>query len=85
MTLRAGFAEADITPPIGSLKAGWIVRIVSDRVLDPLHVRAAVVQSGPDGVGIVSLDTLSIRWTQVTDIRGRIESQYRFPAWFKRG
>ena len=80
MTLRAGFAEGDITPPIGSLKAGWIVRIVSDRVLDPLRVRVAVVQSGPDGVGIVSLDTLSIRWTEVTDIRGRIESQYGFPG-----
>ncbi len=80
MALKAGFAEADITPPVGSLKAGWIVRIVSDRVLDPLHTRVAVIQSGPDGVGIVGLDTLSIRWTQVADIRRRIESRYGFPG-----
>ena len=80
MTLKAGFAEADITPPIGCLKAGWIVRIVSDRVLDPLHARAAVIRSGPDGVGIISLDTLSIRWTQVADIRRRIESRFGFPG-----
>lgn len=78
MTLRAGFAEIDITPPVGTHKIGWLKDIVSDRVMDPLYARAAVIERGPGAVGFIQLDTLSIRWTQVKDIRARIESQYGF-------
>ena len=69
--LRAGFAEVDITPPVGTLKIGWKKEIVSDRVLDPLFARAAVVESVEGSMAFIQLDTLSIRWTQVSDIRQR--------------
>ena len=69
MTLRAGFAEADITPQIGCQKAGWIVPITIDRIRDPLFAKAAVLESGGQTVAIVGLDVLSVRWTQVEQIR----------------
>jgi hypothetical protein len=39
MALRAGLAEVDITPPVGTHKIGCLRDIVSDRVLDPLCAR----------------------------------------------
>ncbi|MCY2924326.1 MAG: hypothetical protein NT031_02630 [Planctomycetota bacterium] len=80
MSLRVGFAQVDITPPVGTLKIGWIIRIVSDRVIDPLYARAAVLQSEGGSVGLISLDTLCVRWTQAAEIRRRIEARYGFPG-----
>ncbi len=78
--VRAGFAEVEITPPVGTHKIGWLIDLVSDQVLDPLYARAAVFDNGHERVGFIQLDTLSIRWTQVNDIRERIEKQYGFPG-----
>ena len=80
MPLRVGFAEIDITPPVGTHKIGWIVDITSDRVLDPLFARAALIESEDRQIAFIALDTLSIRWTQATDIRRRINEQYGFPG-----
>jgi len=80
MSLKAGFAQVDITPPIGTHKIGWIKDIVSDEVLDPLFARVAVLESGAERIAFVSLDTLSIRWTQTQDIRRRIEQEHGFPG-----
>ena len=78
--MRAGFAEIDITPPVGIHKIGWIMDIISDRVLDPLHARVAVFENRGERLAFIQLDTLSIRWTQVNDIRGRIERSFGFPG-----
>jgi len=80
MPMKVGFAEVDITPPVGTLKIGWIIRIVSDKVIDPLHARAVTMQSDGACIGMISLDTLCVRWTQVTEIRKRIESNFGFPG-----
>lgn len=80
MTMQAGFAEIDITPPVGTHKIGWIKDIISDRVMDPLFARVAVLDNGEKRVAFIQLDTLCVRWTQVNDIRRRIESQYGFPG-----
>jgi len=80
MSLRVGFAEVDITPPIGTHKIGWKKLIVSDSVLDPLWARAAVIECVGERIAFVQLDTLSIRWTQVADIRGRIAREHGFPG-----
>jgi len=80
MTVRAGFAEVDITPPVGTHKIGWLRDIVSDTVLDPICARLAVIESGAERIAFVQLDTLSIRWTQVNDIRRRINEAYGFPG-----
>lgn len=78
--LQAGFAETDITPPIGTHKIGWLKDIVPESIHDPLHARAAVFERGGDRVGFVQLDTLSVRWTTTQDIRRGIEAQYGFPG-----
>lgn len=78
--MKVGFAETDITPPVGTHKIGMIKDIVSDSVLDPLFARVMVIESGGQRVAFVQLDTLSIRWTQVSDMRRRISDEYGFPG-----
>ena len=80
MSVKVGFSEIDITPPIGTHKIGWLRDIVSDHVLDPLFARVAVLESDGARIGFVQLDTLSIRWTQVNDMRGRIAEACGFPG-----
>ena len=78
--LRAGFAEVDITPPIGSEQVGWLARVVIERILDPIFAKIAVFECGGRQVGFVSLDTLSVRWTQVDEIRARVEQEIGIPG-----
>ncbi len=78
--LKAGFAEIEITPPVGTEKMGWLVRIVSERVLDPLCARVAVLDNGAERLAFVQLDLLSIRWSDVQAIRARVESRCGFPG-----
>ena len=78
--MKTGFAEIDITPPVGTRKIGWLKHLVGEEILDPLFARIAVFENAGRGVGLIQLDTLSIRWTQVDDIRRRIESRYGFPG-----
>jgi len=80
MTFKAGFAEVDITPPLGTHKIGWIKDIVSDEVLDPLFARAAVLDSGDVRLGIVQLDTLCAPAPLVADIRKAITTEHAFPG-----
>ena len=77
--MRAAFAEIEITPPVGTHKIGWLKDVVSERVADPLFARVAVFEGESGRIGFIQLDTLSIRWTQVDDIRRRIEKVTGFP------
>lgn len=72
MSLRAGFAERDITPPLGTHKIGWLNDIVPDTIADPLYTRAAVIEGDGGRVGFLALDTLSIRWTTTEQIRAAV-------------
>jgi hypothetical protein len=78
--IRAGFAESDITPPLGTRKIGWLRVIVADKVLDPLFARVAVIESARERVAFVQLDTLCVRWTTVADVRERVKDAYGFPG-----
>ena len=78
--LRTGFAEADITPPIGTRKIGWLQEITIESIRDPLFARIAVFESDGERAAFVQLDLLSIRWTQVNDIRRRVKAQFGFPG-----
>jgi len=80
MPLRAGFAEVDITPPVGTHKIGWIVDLVSTEVLDPLFARAAIFESGGERIAFIQLDTLCVRWTTAMEMRRRIEQACGFPG-----
>ncbi len=78
--MQAGFAEIDITPPPGTRKIGWLKEIIGERALDPLQARAAVFDNGADQLGFIQLDLLSIRGTQVNQIRQRLIAEYGFPG-----
>ena len=80
MPLRAGFAEADITPPPGTAKIGWLEDLRCEKVIDPLSARIAVFDNRAARIGFVQLDTLCVRWTTVNEIRQRIESAHGFPG-----
>jgi neutral ceramidase len=80
MSLKAGFAEIDITPSLGVQKVGWIRVIIADRILDPLFARAAVFECDGRRVGFIQLDLLVITAGQTAQIRRRIEQTTGFPG-----
>ena len=80
MSLRAAFAEVDITPPPGTQKIGWIRLVIGTKVADPLFARVCVLEDGGRRVAFVQLDTLSIRWTTTNDIRQRVRERFGFPG-----
>ena len=80
MPLEAGFAEVDITPPLGTHKIGWLKDIVPDRIQDPLFARVAVFEGKGSRIAIVQLDTLFIAWPEVVAIREGVAAAYGFPG-----
>ena len=58
---RAGFAEEDITPPLGTPRQGWNSKLLGQSVLDPIFARAAAFRLG-DGppLIVVQLDVALI-------------------------
>jgi len=68
--LRAGAAQADITPPMGTQIAGAISsRRPVQSVMDPLFAKALVLQLGERKVCLVSMDLLAITRQWVEEIR----------------
>lgn len=58
--MRASFYEKDITPPLGCYLAGYYINHVAEDVLDTLHVRAAVLESGGVAAVILSIDSCEL-------------------------
>ena len=78
--LKAGFADVDITPPLGTKKIGWLKEIVPTRVADPLFTRAAVFETPGQRVAFLSLDTLFVRSEETAAIRKGVEQKHGFPG-----
>lgn len=77
---RAGFAEVDITPPLGTPKQGANSKNVARSLKDPLYARAAVFELGGERCAILQLDTALILAADTASIRARIEKEQRFPG-----
>ena len=58
--VKAGAAQVDITPPIGTLLAGNVYPRKSDGVDYPLYSKALVLSDGEKSAVIVSLDLLAV-------------------------
>jgi neutral ceramidase len=80
MGIRAGFAEVEITPPLGTHKIGWIKDLVITEIGSPLFARAAILESDDQRLAFVQLDTLCVRWTTTDEIRRRLGVRDRFPG-----
>jgi len=69
MALRAGFAQADITPALGTEKIGMLQKIITESIIDPLYAHVVVFESGSVRVGFVSLDIACVTAAQAARIR----------------
>ncbi|MBI5686326.1 MAG: hypothetical protein HZC54_14730 [Verrucomicrobia bacterium] len=58
--LRAGAAVADITPAVGISLAGSLTGRSAKSILDPLHARAVVLESGGVRIAFVLLDLIAL-------------------------
>ena len=74
---EAGFAEVDVTPPLGTPRQGWNASMRAERVLDPIMARAAVFRRG-DGppLAILSLDIALIGAADAAAIRRRARAEH---------
>ncbi|NOZ57411.1 MAG: hypothetical protein GXO73_11565 [Calditrichaeota bacterium] len=80
--LRAGYGEADITPPLGTELGGYgfYLNRRAERVLSPLKVRAVALHDGQRGAVLVSVDLLGFTVEASDRLRQRIASACRLPV-----
>jgi neutral ceramidase len=73
--MKAGFAEADISPRIGMEQPGDYGKMFHTKTHDPCKVRAVVFDDGAKRVALVGIDALFIPGTVVETVRKQIESR----------
>src|SRR3954451_24025091 len=80
MTMKAGFAEADITPEVGMEQPGGYGKVFHSKVHDPCKVRVAVFDDGARRAALVGLDALMVPRSLVKAVRQEIESRCGLPS-----
>ena len=76
---KAGFAERDITPPIGSEAPGGYGKAYHRTLHDPCKARAAVFDDGKNVAVLVGLDALFIHQQTVGNVRKAIAAKTGIP------
>ena len=79
--LKAGAAQADITPPVGVKMAGYIRRQgVATGIHDRLWARTLYLSDGQTEVAFVSIDSLAVDQKLVQMVRERVEQTTGLPG-----
>ncbi|MEZ5400273.1 MAG: hypothetical protein R2729_11440 [Bryobacteraceae bacterium] len=78
--MKAGFAEADITPAIGMEQPGGYGKVFHKSIHDPCKARVAVFDDGNKRAAIVGLDALIVPRPLVLAARRRIAAETGIPA-----
>lgn len=75
MSLKAGVAKVDITPPVGVYLSGGLRKRVSERTKTPLYAKALILDDGSNQVGFLALDLLVIEKDTITSAGKIIKAQ----------
>lgn len=78
-TFRAGFADRDVTPDIGSEAPGGYGKVYHKTLHDPCKVRAVVFDDGTNKVALVGLDAIAIHRDSVNRVRRVIAKKTTIP------
>jgi hypothetical protein len=78
--LQAGFATAEITPPIGWRRAGGYSELVSTGIHDPLFTKAVVLSQGTTSIALVGNDLCSVPRALTDRARQRASEKTGIPA-----
>lgn len=70
---KAGFYEADITPPLFLNMGGYPNVRLAETVIDNLYAKAAVFEEGETKTAILSVDMCSLQQPECEEILDRIE------------
>jgi hypothetical protein len=78
--LQVGFAEADITPPMGFPMAGYYHERLADGTIDPLKAKAVVFRGDDVQAALVICDLAGISVDLATEVRRRAAEKTGIPA-----
>lgn len=78
--LKAGFARLDVTPPLGTILAGYFSPRYATGVLDPLELNAVAFSDGENTDVLITFDALGMRESFCTEIRELIAERTGVPA-----
>lgn len=79
-SIKAGFAERDITPSLGMEQPGGYGKSFHRSFHDPCKVRVALFDDGKSKVVLVGVDALALPRQVILDARAEIEKTARIPG-----